>query len=341
VVHVWGFSAPRGPLFRLGHIGDALSTLAAGVTLFFTLSGFLLYLPFATAIARGSPLPSIAAYFRNRVLRIAPAYWVILFVVSLVVAAVSARDARGVLGLGRLTDPFALSQTALLVQQYHPKTIMIGIGPAWSLAVEVVFYFVLPLLALGAALIARRSEDRRHRIRVLLGPPLLMLLIGLSGKFVSAFVVPGGPRAGYGPNWHSVIERSFWTQADLFSFGMLVAVAYVEVRDHRLALPPNWRRFAVALGLLVFLPCAWTMHRAEHSYRLQNTGEALAIALVFAAIVIPRSVPATPLRAVRLLESRVFVAVGRMSRPLLKFGGGPGSCHATFAVSHAGVTAGM
>jgi peptidoglycan/LPS O-acetylase OafA/YrhL len=314
VVHVWGLSTPGGSLGSGLWIGDAMSTLAVGVTLFFTLSGFLLYRPFAASIARGVPHMPIAAYLRNRALRIAPAYWVILAISALVIGAANVRDASGILTTGWLTHPVSLLQAGLLLQDYHPSTMVIGIGPAWSLAVEIVFYCVLPLLVLGAARAARLVGDRRGRVLVLLGPPLLLLLVGLSGKY-AAHLLPGSPLAGYKDDWHSVIERSFWAQADLFSFGMVVAVLHTEVSDGRLTLPTHWRRIAVALGLLVFLPCAATMHQGEQSYLLQNTGEALGIALLFAAIMLPD--PATrSLRAVRFLEARPLVAVGLASYSL-------------------------
>jgi peptidoglycan/LPS O-acetylase OafA/YrhL len=291
-----------------------MSTLAVGVTLFFTLSGFLLYRPFAASIARGVPHMPIAAYLRNRALRIAPAYWVILAISALVIGAANVRDTSGILTTGWLTHPVSLLQAGLLLQDYRPSTMVIGIGPAWSLAVEIVFYCVLPLLVLVAARAARLVGDRRGRVLVLLGPPLLLLLVGLSGKY-AAHLLPGSPLAGYKDDWHSVIERSFWAQADLFSFGMVVAVLHTEVSDGRLTLPTHWRRIAVALGLLVFLPCAATMHQGEQSYLLQNTGEALGIALLFAAIMLPD--PATrSLRAVRFLEARPLVAVGLASYSL-------------------------
>lgn len=298
------------------HIGDGLSTLSAGVTLFFCLSGFLLYRQFAAPIARGASRLPVGAYLYNRVLRIAPAYWVILIVTALILATVNLREQSGQLGVGRLTDPLTFLQTALLVQQYHPGTLMSGIGPAWSLAVELTFYFLLPLLAVGVLGLARRVSDRRDRVRLLLGPPVLMLTIGLTGKAVAGLVISGTPGAGYSANWHSVIERSLWTQADLFSFGMAVAVLHVEVSDGRLTLPRHWRWMAVALALLVFIPCAATMHEAEHSYLPQNTGEALAIALAFAAIVIPDAARQRPLLVVRILESRPFFAVGLASYSL-------------------------
>jgi peptidoglycan/LPS O-acetylase OafA/YrhL len=305
---------PDGQILGGYRTANLLSTLAVGVTLFFTLSGFLLYRPFAASIARGVPHLPIRAYMRNRLLRIAPAYWAIL-AITLALGSVNARHAGGTISyLSWLSDPVSLLQVTVLFQNYRPSTVDIGIGPAWSLAVEVVFYCVLPLLVISAAFIARRLATRRQRLLVLVGPPLLLLLVGLSGKY-AAHLLPGSPTEGFNANWHSVIERSFWAQADLFSFGMLVAVIHTEVADGRFALPTHWRRIAVGLGLLVFVPCAWTIHQGEQSYLPQNTGEALGLSLLFAAIVIPDSASAT-LRVVRLLETRAVVAVGIVSYSL-------------------------
>lgn len=309
IVHVWSSSMPDGLALGGVGFGDGISSLSAGLTLFFTLSGFLLYRPFAAAIARRDTHQPFSAYLRNRIIRIAPAYWAILLVVALIGAA-SVRASTGDLGIGRLTDPFELGLAALLLHDFRPETIVIGIGPAWSLAVEAVFYLALPALVLLAAGLARQARHRRGRVLALLAPPVLLLLIGLSGKLAAAHLLPAGPLAGYNADWHSVVERSFWAQADLFCFGMLVAVLHVEVSDGRIGLPTHWRRMAVALALAVFLPCAWTMNRGEHSYLLQNTGEALAIALLLAAIVIPGRAGARPLQAIRVLESPAMVAVG-------------------------------
>jgi peptidoglycan/LPS O-acetylase OafA/YrhL len=299
-----------------GSLANGVSTLSAGLTLFFTLSGFLLYRPFAAAIARGEPRQSFSAYFQNRVLRIAPAYWVILLVTALVAGAAYMRTSAGELAIGRLTDPLELGQAVLLVQDYRPDTMLTGIGPAWSLAVEVAFYLALPLLVLMAGGLARRTSGRRGRIAGLLAPAALLLLIGLTGKAAAAHLLPAGPLAGYNTDWHSVVERSFWAQADLFAFGMVVAVLHVQVTDGRIRLPGRWRPVTAVAALLVFLPCAWTMRRGEHSYLLQNTGQALALALALAAIVLPDRSRARPPWTIRVLESPVFVAVGVASYSL-------------------------
>src|SRR2546423_5768317 len=50
--------------------------LAAGVFLFFVVSGYLIAGPFLRALVNGDPLPRIGAYAVRRAARIYPAYWV-------------------------------------------------------------------------------------------------------------------------------------------------------------------------------------------------------------------------------------------------------------------------
>jgi peptidoglycan/LPS O-acetylase OafA/YrhL len=286
--------------------------LSLGVTLFFALSGFLLYRPFAAAIARGSARPAIRSYLRNRALRILPAYWVILLASALVLQTAIQRDASGHMVIGSLTDPVGLLKAALLLQDYERSSLLTGIGPAWSLAVEAVFYLLLPLLVLGAARLARDADTRARRSLVLLAPPLLLLLIGLSGKLVAGVILPASPGDGYDADWHSVVERSFWAQADLFAFGMIAAVVHTEVVDGRLPLPRGWRPAALALALAIFVPCAVTLDSGQLGYLPQNTAVALAAALVLAAATFPRDGARMPLLQ-RGLETRAMVAIGLVS----------------------------
>ena len=308
--HTWRYGG--SDWLMAGPGATVLLNLSLGVTLFFALSGFLLYRPFAAAIARGDRLPSVRSYLRNRALRILPAYWAILVIAGLVLASVNTRDDAGNLVRGALDDPVQLVGAALLVVHYVPDTILVGIGPAWSLAVEVVFYLVLPLLVLGAAAAARRYSERRQRVMVLLAPALLLLIVGLSGKCVVGVVLDGSANGNWQSDWASVVERSFWAQADLFSFGMVAAVAHTEVVDGRLALPRAWRPGALALALAIVVPCAATLDVGQLGYLPQNTAVALAAALLVAAVCFPSGAPRTPL-AQRLLESRPFVLIGLVS----------------------------
>ena len=69
---------------------------------------------------------------------------VILLILALVLQTTLMRSPDGALVYGAITDPAELLRTGLMVQNYDPGTLGIGIGPAWSLAVEAVFYLVLP-----------------------------------------------------------------------------------------------------------------------------------------------------------------------------------------------------
>jgi peptidoglycan/LPS O-acetylase OafA/YrhL len=57
--------------------------LDVGVTVFFLISGFLLYRPFVRARLNHEAMPGVAAYGWRRLLRIGPAYWVALTLVAL------------------------------------------------------------------------------------------------------------------------------------------------------------------------------------------------------------------------------------------------------------------
>jgi peptidoglycan/LPS O-acetylase OafA/YrhL len=310
VLHVWQFSSPQA-LHSPNVVARGLYTLTAGVTLFFTLSGFLLFRPFAAAIARSRPLPSFRAYLRNRALRILPAYWVILAVTSLVLGVAAIRDKSGALSTGRLSDPFKLIETALFVNGYRPRTLEIGILPAWSLAVEVVFYLTLPLLVLCAYGLARRATTRRGRTLMLLAAPAAILAIGLVGKALAAYVVPGPPLAGWTQTWHAVIERGFLGQADLFAFGMILAVVYVAFLDSGRYLSAKGRWALGVSGLGAFAVCARVLPvGAGQSYLLENTAEAAAIAVLLAVIVLPSPPHEQRRITLRVLESRLLVAIG-------------------------------
>jgi hypothetical protein len=64
-------------------------------------------------------------------------------------------------------------------------------------------------------------------------------VIGLSGRATARFLVAPtvGTAPGWDGDWHSVIVRSFWAQAELFAFGMALAVMHVSLQAGLLRLP--------------------------------------------------------------------------------------------------------
>lgn len=313
VYHSWLFSAPDGHPIQVTLLTRLLHLLAFGVVLFFTLSGFLLYRPYAASILRGKPMPSARRYLRNRALRIAPAYLVILLLVSLVLRSALTYDRPGHLHSGSLTEPGLLLKNVLLVQNYMPNSILTGIGPAWSLAVEVVFYLALPGLGLLGWLLARSASTRRGRRIAALTPAALLLVVGISGKLAAAHVSHGGIYHGWTPDWESVVERSFWCQADLFVFGMGLAVLRIDAEDGLLRFSRAVRPVAGVFGFLAFLATArMTGLWDELGYSFYNTLMAFAFACLLALVVLPTRETRSSL-LVRTLEMRPFVWTGLIS----------------------------
>jgi peptidoglycan/LPS O-acetylase OafA/YrhL len=206
-----------------------------GVILFFALSGFLLYLPFAAAALRGQRRPAFRAYLRNRALRILPAYWFILLCTALVLQ--SARQ-PGADGVGALTEPGLLLQNMLLIQNYDRDSFASGISPAWSLAVELIFYAALPLLVLVALKLCRRLDSRTQRRWALLAPALILGAIGLGSVALGPHGAGDDTAGSIG--FDQLWGVSFFTHAHLFAIGLALAVARAEYEDGLLRLPRRW-----------------------------------------------------------------------------------------------------
>jgi len=164
-------AAITGALER-GYGGDVLAMLSRGVTVFFVISGFLLYRPFAAARASGDPLPGVRRYFRRRALRIVPAYWAALTALAIFPGLV------GVFSGDWWRYYFFL-------QPYSARTFGGGIPVAWSLCVEVSFYLALPLWALAIRrLPAGRGE--RGRLASELVPIAFLMAAGTAVQVAAA-----------------------------------------------------------------------------------------------------------------------------------------------------------
>ena len=181
---------PRFPLFDslraiaaltvvVGHVIHATHTVdnhpslawaprlaTAGVTIFFLISGFLLYRPFLAARRGGRPI-TLRDFSRRRFLRIVPAYWVALTLLLL---------ANWDNGL-TIHDWFVFYGFGQIYSQEH---VFLGLGmdlgPAWTLCVEVTFYALLPLLAFAGAMLSRREPGKfRLDLAIIVGLALASL----------------------------------------------------------------------------------------------------------------------------------------------------------------------
>jgi len=197
-----------------------------GVDVFFTLSAFLLSLPFVEATERGKPEPSLREYWRHRAWRILPAYWVqvlVLFVIALAGAHASYWHAPGASSLA--VNAFFLYNLVPLANPALP--------PWWTLPVELGFYLVLPLFA-----------------RLLAPARWWWLLAGIGASLAwRAWVLHAG---------FSHVEQVAWAnhlpgRLHQFLVGMLAAWALLRWRAPLMALSMLKRDLLAALALLCLL----------------------------------------------------------------------------------------
>ncbi|WP_346537668.1 acyltransferase [Micromonospora sp. DPT] len=182
-------------------IGAWLSRLDVGVAVFFVLSGFLLFRPYAHAQATYQRAPATGRYLWRRATRILPAYWVAVAVCLLVLP--QNRDAT--------TGDWL--RHATLTQIYQHGQLKHGISQTWSLATEVSFYLLLPVLA--ALLLGRRSRpDRVARIAV-----AALVVTGLWVALMRMGLLSLGLHTMWLPSY-----------AGWFGAGMALASAHVALR---------------------------------------------------------------------------------------------------------------
>ena len=146
-----------------GFFAPFLARLDFGVTLFFLLSGFLLYRPFVEAAIDLRPRPETKPFLLRRFARIMPAYWVLLALTMLI------RPWEHSTGLSvQKTTWKDWIEYATLTHIYFGDNPHQALTHIWSLVVELSFYLALPVIA-GFALRGRRPRRIMRRQTIVLG----------------------------------------------------------------------------------------------------------------------------------------------------------------------------
>ena len=266
--------------------------LAQGLIVFFTLSGFLIYWPFARDILSGERKVKVPDYAVRRLLRVFPVYLVIFLVVNFVLRAGYVTNAvetgapNSDAGTGMITDPLRLLAQLTLTQSLLPSQLQTGINPAWSLTVELGFYVALPLLAVA---LVRRSSGNRWLLALL--PALVLFVLGIAGKSWATILEHQRPGldpfvAEFGSNWIAVLSTSFFSIADTFAPGMVVLIIFLALREDRLAwLTPSRTRWIGWSVVVLSGVAALVLHAVLP--RFLATAVAVAAAAILLMVVEP------------------------------------------------------
>ncbi|WP_406081951.1 acyltransferase family protein [Micromonospora sp. NBC_00858] len=199
VVHHVSFLS--GLTNSFARLGGLLARLDVGVALFFALSGFLLYRPFALAAIHSQSHPPVRRYLWHRALRILPGYWA-MAVVALVW-----------LNIDYLKSLWDWAIPLLLVQIYQPLRLPVGMEQTWSLATEATFYLALPVIAVLGRRMGGRTPLGRARRHLALGA--VLVFVGLTWNAYAHG--PDSPLPGLAVLWLPAF-------LDWFGIGIMLAV---------------------------------------------------------------------------------------------------------------------
>ncbi|MEO5651389.1 MAG: acyltransferase [Marmoricola sp.] len=195
-----------GGAYSQTRFGTALARLDIGVAIFFVLSGFLLSRTWLERHARGAPAPSTGRYLWRRAVRIVPVY------------LLAAAGALLLLPGNDAASPGVWLRTLTMTNLYFDDRLPDGFTQMWSLATEVAFYVLLPLLMW--VILSRRRDGKPSHSRLGTVVAALLLLNGtwlldLAGRVDAV----------------SPLSR-LWLPSYLtwFAVGIVLAACYVRIR---------------------------------------------------------------------------------------------------------------
>jgi peptidoglycan/LPS O-acetylase OafA/YrhL len=283
-------------------LGRLVAHLNIGVTIFFLISGFLLFRPFIAHRGGGPPAPRVRDYAKRRVLRIYPAYWLVLTVL-LILPGLPA------VAYSHVWPMYALIHTLPITSgpQCSAQVTSCGLAQTWSLVAELTFYVVLPVYALATERMTRGLSLRAW------AAAQSVLLSGLAVASIGLEYVVLDPA----PLWFgwTVGGTGLW-----FALGMALAVASVLTQSDgaERRLSSIMARAGGGLWLLAIAGYVALCLALPPSMFFLTTGQRLAAHLAFAGIAVLLLAPVTlsldPGRIVtRITGARVMTWLGLIS----------------------------
>lgn len=202
------FGSPTSQEIKLFNDFRLLQDLGTtGVELFFVISGFLLFLPYARTLLHRQAFPSAKKFYKKRAFRILPAYWVSLVLIIVFLEPVFLQSANWYdVGLHFFLMHDVINNTRETID-----------GPYWTMAVESHFYLLLPLIAW---LIYKVKSSLRYVLfcLLLLSSPAYGLLQSYINHHPSS--------------WVSNLEIfEVFTYMCVFAGGMLISLLYVAISE--------------------------------------------------------------------------------------------------------------
>ncbi|MBV8282549.1 MAG: acyltransferase [Candidatus Eremiobacteraeota bacterium] len=284
--HVWEWNWLSASFALFGHqisFQVIPETGFTGVDLFFFISGFVLFYPYARTIFEGVPLQTLAHYAYRRFIKIVPSYYLQLLILTpWIVAAFS----------GAMLLKVYVTHLLFIHNWFHDIFGTVN-GVLWTLAVEVQFYVVFPALCWCF---------RRWPFATFAG----MVAIANAYRLWKAPCCLGD----------YVVQSQMPAFLDLFASGMLAAWLFMWLRTNVSGLQ-RWQHAWTALAIAGFALYGWLLYglfklRVVDNWQyLWNDSHLTLLGLTFVLITVSSCLAAFWWRAT--LANPLFVFLGVIS----------------------------
>ncbi len=235
VVITHSFITGYRPAAALGPVSIGLEPLvlagSLGVELFFFISGFVLFVPYARAACGERSVPTLRHFIDRRFIKIVPSYYLTLGIAAFLLFVPADVEAARV--------PQLISHT-LFAHTFWHESIFAFVSAFWSLGIEVQFYVLFPAIA---------AAMRRWPI------PTYLTLLAIGEAYRIWLQVSAHNHDFY---WVCQLPG----QIDLFGLGMLAAYGYTRFRTH--ANVTRVRAYGTAGAVAAFAFGIWLLDDFSH-----------------------------------------------------------------------------
>jgi peptidoglycan/LPS O-acetylase OafA/YrhL len=286
--HVWQMSWLDHTL-QLGNFTLDLNFIPVtgflGVELFFFISAFCLFYPYAKYVLEGSKFQTVKQFAYKRVIKILPSYFlsILLILVFFNPGFKSFKDA-----VRRVVSHL------LFIHNFFPETYGSINGIFWSLGVEVQFYLIFPFICF---LFRKR--------------PVIVFLTLLAISIVYRFVIHN-----YYYDKFDFLLNQLPGFLDMFASGMLAAYLIVYIRSkiklyEKLA--PFFTLFAMIMFMLIIFMLKWLydIRYIEDGLKNWQSGNRTFLAILFLLLAVASAASIKIWRVV--LANKIFIFMSVIS----------------------------
>lgn len=230
-----------------------------GVELFFVISGFILAIPFIKIFSKKQGKLNLKNYFKRRLTRLEPPYFIIMIGLFFVTAFISKT-------LDFQTALKSLGASLLYIHNfvYGKDVLPLLNGVAWSLEIEVQFYILAPLLATVFLI-----ENKMIRRSIIVIVTLLFAYIGI--KIQLPFI-------------------SLFNYLEFFGIGFLLADLYLYKDDK--TYEPTWYKTILSLIIIYLIFIIEPMHDSPWQTLASDYGQLLLLFILFYGVLFRNTLPA-------------------------------------------------